>query len=205
MCIKAVIWDMGGVIMRTQDPEPRSKLAERYGLTRAGLEKIIFGSDSAQLAEAGKITGEQHWRNMSAQFSLDEVGLADFQTSFWGGDRADGELVEYIRSLRPQYRTALLSNAWSTARLEISQAYDVLDAFDLSIFSAEVNLAKPDPAIFRLAIERLGILPQEAIFVDDFIANVEAAARLGIHAVQFHNTAQAHGDVDALLRRSICA
>ena len=65
--------------------------------------------------------------------------------------------------------------------------------------SAEEGAAKPDPAIYRIALRRLGVKPREAVFVDDVAANVEAACALGMHGVQFHTREQTIADVDRIL------
>jgi putative hydrolase of the HAD superfamily len=111
----------------------------------------------------------------------------------------DATLIEFIQSLRPAYKTALLSNAWTGMRKALEEYYNCLWAFDAVIISAEVRLAKPDPAIYKLMLDQLQIAPQEAIFVDDLIENIQAACDLGIHGIHFRNTDQAVTEVRALL------
>lgn len=194
--IRAVIWDMGGVILRTEDPAPRLRLAQRLGIARADLERIVFESESAQLAQRGLITAEAHWLNLARQLNLPPEELEAFERAFWSGDRVDQKLVQYIRSLRPRHQTALLSNAWSsTRRLLGSYPEPFLDVFDEVIFSAEVKLAKPDPEIYHLMLNRLGVPAHQAVFVDDFVENVEGARAAGLHAILFKSASQT---VDAL-------
>ncbi|MDZ4159648.1 MAG: HAD family phosphatase [Anaerolineaceae bacterium] len=184
--IRAVIWDMGGVILRTEDKNPRELLARKYGLCRETLEELVFNSESAQLAHLGKISEGDHWRTITVQFGLadeDEVGA--FRRAFWSGDRVDAELVTYIRGLRPTYKTGLLSNAWQDTRWQISQHFNFLDAFDISLFSAEIGIAKPDPNSYRFILSQLGIEPQESVFIDDCVVNVDAARELGMYGIHF--------------------
>jgi putative hydrolase of the HAD superfamily len=122
-------------------------------------------------------------------------------SEFWGGDRLDHELVEYVRGLRPQFKTALLSNAWDDLRIALEGQWSILNAFDEVIISAEVGLAKPDPRVFHLALERLGVKPTEAVFVDDFLHNVEGARAVGMKAIHFRNSEQARADLGALLNQ----
>ncbi|HEX7621372.1 MAG TPA: HAD-IA family hydrolase, partial [Anaerolineales bacterium] len=87
-------------------------------------------------------------------------------------------------SLRPERKVGLISNAWSGLRAFItSQKFE--DVFDEMIISAEVGLMKPDPRIYRLALEKLGAQPQESVFLDDVLVNVEAARSVGMYAIQF--------------------
>ena len=197
--IKAVIFDMGGVILRTVDGGPRDRLAEKYGTNRAALESLVFGSESSARAEAGLITQAEHWAWVGAQLRLSPEELEDFIREFWSGDRVDLELVEYIQSLRPRYKTALLSNAWDGTREMVRGIYDFTGVFDFVVFSAEVRMRKPDPEAFRLVLDRLEVQPQEAVFVDDFPPNIEAARRMGLHVGHFQDPRQARRDLASLL------
>lgn len=197
--IKAVIWDVGGVLLRAEDETTKTALASRYQLTLKELYRLVFYGESAQQATLGVISERDHWANIAKILHLNELELADFERDFWAGDSLDLNLISFIRSLKKDYKTGLLSNAWDGARKALSDIYHCMDAFDYSVFSAEVCLAKPDPAIYMKLIEIMSVLPEEAIFVDDLQENVAAANRLGIHGVQFLTSAQAKQDVQRLL------
>ena len=197
--IKALIWDMGGVLLRTEDDAPRKRLAGRLGTTRRVLEELVFGSPSAKQAMRGAIAIEEHWAAVGRTLRLSDKELIDFQKQFWAGDRVDNELVQTIRSLRGRYRTGLLSNAWSDMRETAEKVYDFLDAFDVIVFSAEIKMAKPDEEIYTYILNKLEIEPSEAVFVDDFIENIAAAEGLGIHAIHFKSQEQALRELDALI------
>lgn len=199
MSIKAVIFDLGGVLVRTEDREPRAALGRRFGLTYEQMDELVFGSETAIQASVGAIPEEQHWDSVCRGLGLGDGEVAGFRTAFWGGDVLDTSLVDYIRSLRPRYRTALLSNAWSGLRKDLEQRWGILDAFDEIFISAECGMAKPDPRIYAWVTEKLGIRPEEAVFVDDFLRNVEAARAAGLHAIHFQESAQARSELEALL------
>lgn len=203
MSIHAVIFDLGGVINRTIDRGPREKLAEHAGITYDELNKIVFDTDTAVQATLGKVTTKHHWEKVRSMLGLSGEELSEVAEYFWGGDSIDVQLVDYIRSLRTQYKTGLLSNAWDDLRYYLEHEWKIADAFDKIIISSEVGIAKPDPRIYQIALERLGVEPQEAIFVDDFPDNIEAATRLGIHAIRFQNTPQALHAVQALLNSGV--
>jgi epoxide hydrolase-like predicted phosphatase len=199
MPIKAVIWDLGGVLLRTEDNAPRNALAERLGKTRIELENLVFSGDSGDRAQLGEISVDQHWENLRRQLELDAEGIAEFQREFWGGDRLDWELVSYVHSLRGRYKTGLLSNAFSDLRHVITSVWGFSDAFDAMIISAEVHLVKPDPRIYHLALEQLGARPQEAVFIDDWAPNVAGARQVELHAIHFLHPLQARSDLEQLL------
>lgn len=197
--IKAVIWDMGGVLLRTEDYQSRIRAAETYGWTLGEIETQVFNSESAALATVGKISEPEHWINIGRALKIPEDKLSAFQSQFWDGDKLDLELVDFIRDLQKRYRTALLSNAWSGAREVLTTAKPCIDAFHVVVFSCEVNLAKPDPAIYHKVLSLTGVEAKEAIFVDDVQQNIDAANQLGIHGVRFLNAQQAMVDVKGLL------
>jgi epoxide hydrolase-like predicted phosphatase len=201
MSIRAVIFDLGGVIVRTEDKGPRTRLAESLGLTYAQIDNLVFNSPSGIQAALGAIPAEDHWQWVCQELKLPASEAARLQAEFWGGDRLDQVLVDYIRSLRPKVHTALLSNAMSDTRLALEQKWQIADAFDVIILSSEEKLAKPAPRIFQLVVERLNVQPQEAVFVDDFPENIQAAQKAGLHAVQFRSTEQVVNELDDLLSR----
>lgn len=199
MTIQTIIWDLGGVLLRTEDRQPRAQLAREFKLTYADIDRLVFNSPSARQASRGEITASQHWQNLCEICSWPEDRLPELQARFWGGDRLDPELIEFIRSLKPTYTTALLSNNWSDLRQALTTQWQIADAFDEIIISAEVGLVKPDPRIFRLTAAKLGVTPEQALFVDDFIENVQAAQAEGWQAVHFQNSQQVMAEIKALL------
>ena len=197
--IKAVVWDLGGVLARTLDRAPRTELARRLGMTYSVLDEAVFNSPSARQATLGKISIEEHWANVyrSLNWSMEHQDV--FQELFWGGDRLDQDLVAYIRRLKPAFKTGLLSNNWPNLRHLIEDRWQIADAFDELVISAEVGLKKPEQPIYDLTLQHLGVRPEQAVFVDDFIENIHAAQQLGWQAVHFQNPDQALAEINALL------
>ena len=184
MTIKAVFFDLGGVIVRTEFQSPRQQLAERLGMEYDDLDKIVFNSDSSLRASMGEIPADEHWASVIKRLKRPASELAAIRDEFFAGDIVDRTLIDYIRSLRGKYKTGLISNAWGDLRdFVIREKFD--DAFDKMIISAEVGTMKPEPKIFQIALEQLGVKPKEAVFVDDFIANIEGCEKVGIKGIHF--------------------
>jgi len=199
MTIRAIIWDLGGVILRTEDRTPRLRLARRFGMTYDELDRLVFESQSSQLATVGLIDETGHWESVSKTLNIPGEEISTFQASFFDGDRIDTKLLDTIRSFRPRYRTGLLSNAWSDLRKYIENKWNISEVFDDIIISAEVGLAKPDQRIYQLAIDRLGVTAEEAVFIDDVLGNVEGARAAGLSAIKFLNPPQVQEDLEKLL------
>ncbi len=190
--VRAVIWDMGGVLVRNMVPEPRIRLAEKYGLTEPQLENLVFGNPVSAKATVGEASVDELWEYVASVLNIDRQDLPAFVTAFWSSDRVDEDLVDFIQSLHASYKTGLLSNAFDDTRPSVSVRFPrLLRVFDVSLFSAEEKVAKPDPRFYQLMLDRLEVNAEEAIFVDDFIENVEGARAVGITGVHFKNTQQA--------------
>lgn len=184
--LRAIIFDVGGVLIRSHSRAERAKWATRLGLEAGEFENFVFNGKSGRQAQLGQKTSEAHWRWLGDYFGLDEAALAQMRRGFFDGDALDESLLAYIKRLRQAgYRTGLLSNFWDDARYVLSQVFPLLDQFDGVIISAEVGLMKPDPRIYHLAAESVGVKTTEALFVDDLIENVEGAHRVGMQAIHF--------------------
>jgi epoxide hydrolase-like predicted phosphatase len=187
--IQAVIFDYGGVLMRTVNPTPRRELDRQYGLEPGGAEKAVFRGSLIDSVQLGRASSAEFWADVGQQIGLRGEELAEFRQTFQSGDRLDEELVALIRRLRDAgYRTALLSNAPASLR-ERLEPLGIADAFDAVVISGCEGMMKPDPAIFELALARVGVSAAEAVFVDDWRENVAAARRVGLHAIRFNGLA----------------
>jgi epoxide hydrolase-like predicted phosphatase len=182
--IRAVFFDLGGVIVRTEYQTPREHLAQRLGLSYEDLERAVFASKSSRQASLGEIDTDAHWDAVVRDLGLPPEQKEIVRSEFFAGDVVDRDLIEFLRSLRPTYKTGLISNAWPDLRdYIIRQGFD--DAFEQMIISAEVKVMKPEARIYQIALEQAGVRPHEAVFVDDFIENVYGAQTVGMHALHF--------------------
>jgi epoxide hydrolase-like predicted phosphatase len=195
---KAVFFDLGGVLVRTEYQAPRQHLAERLNMEYEDLVKLVFDSPTGHKASLGQISAKEHWLTVLRRMRKPESELDAVHEEFFGGDIVDRDLIEYIRSLRPRYKTGLISNAWDDLREYITRQ-KFADAFDHMVISAEVGLAKPDARIYHLALEKLGVQPEEAVFVDDFSENIDAARAVGMAAIHFRDPQKARAKLERLL------
>jgi putative hydrolase of the HAD superfamily len=195
MPIRAVISDLFDVLLIRRDLtrcrayERRMKLAEG-GLLQAMLHSLYFRE-----AVAGRATGEQLWRDVARSIGESPENwsmLVDIHCSIFS---LNTELLAFFRSLRPHYKIAILSNASSEVRAWITEAFHLERDVDLIIISSEERYHKPQPEIFRIALDRLGVQPEEALFIDDEARYVAVAQALGMHAVQFRDTPQAIAEI----------
>lgn len=201
MTLRAVFFDLGGVIVRTEYQAPRQRLAERFGMDYEDIDRIVFGSgssSSAAQATIGKITEQEHWINVMRQLRLPPHDYPQVRDEFFAGDVIDREILDFLRSIKPTVRTGLISNAWSGLRSYIlRERFD--DAFHKMIISAEVGVAKPNLKIYRIALEQLQVEAGEAVFVDDVLENIKAGERVGMMGIHFKDPASAIKQIKSML------
>ena len=199
MMVRAVVFDIGGVLTTTPDTNWQHTWEAKLNLEPGQLIKSTL-----HVWQAGSV-GALSEHDVSA--SVREIlGLAAFDfeammTDIWSQylGELNEELAYYFRSLRPSYRTAILSNSFVGAREKEQLRYRMQEMADFIVYSHEVGMSKPDPRIYWLTCERLGIPPEATIFLDDVEANIEAARIVGMHAIHFKSNAQAIADINASL------
>jgi epoxide hydrolase-like predicted phosphatase len=184
--IEAIIFDFGGVMVPFSQMDSLRKQEARLGLEPGGLSEMLWRSPDWRLAEVGAITDEEYWQRIGAGLGLHTPeAIRDFQQDLFHDARTDQRMADLVRGLRGRYRTGLLSNASDVLPRLLRERYGLDGLFDVEVISALVGLAKPDPAIYQLALERLGTAPEATVFVDDYEPNVASAAELGIRAIHF--------------------
>jgi len=196
---QAIFFDMGGVILRTEDTLPRRLLGRKFGMTYEEIEPFVFNCEASKLASIGRIREEDLWLDVGKRLSIPESEIPEFREQFFAGDKIDQQIINFLRKARAHYRTGLISNAWSGLRTWVV-AEKMDDAFDSLVFSAENGTVKPKPEIYQIAMNQLGVLPQASIFVDDMPENIETANRLGMNGILFIDQASLFSKLDELLK-----
>jgi glucose-1-phosphatase len=186
MAIQALLWDVGGVLLRTEDHGPRRKWEDRLGLPAGQLAGAVFDCPTAQRAAVGDASEADVWRDAAVTLGIPPAELDQFKSDFFSGDRWDEKLLQCIQDLHPPLKMGILSNAWTGAR-ETFRCWINPERFDAILFSGEEHMCKPDERIYQLAAARLGLSTADILFIDDFLVNVEGARRAGMMAIHFQN------------------
>lgn len=199
--VRALITDFGGVLVRTHTDRSRRELEKNLNLPPHTIEARVFNGDLSIRAQHGEMSEETFWEQLALELAFSEHALTveAFRRNFFADDSLDRDLVELIRSVRPGVKTGMISNAWSGLRAVLRNPLAIDDLFDAIVISAEEKIMKPDPWIYRLALQRLGVQPAEAIFLDDVQLNVDAAHASGMIGLRFHSAEQAQRELRALL------
>jgi putative hydrolase of the HAD superfamily len=182
---RALIFDFGGVIMKTRDFSPRHAWDERLGLPHGSVEKVVHGSSAWRQAQRGEISLAAYWDAVAAQLGLDTAQVAQLAVDFCSGDQVDHEVIDCIRQLRGQgHSIALLSND-SPALEEKLHDLNLYSLFDVVLISGQIGVMKPDQRAFLDMLSALDRPADECVFIDDMRVNVEGARALGILALHY--------------------
>jgi len=196
--VQAVICDLFDVLFLPGDPTRHREYETRLGLPERGLRQAMLRSPIFVQALRGQVSEEQLWRDVAQNIGDDPAQWAQIADTFYSAIRLNKELADFLRSLRPRYRTAILSNAPDGICAWI-QRFQLDQAVDEVVISAEVRVSKPYPDIFQIAANRLGVQPEQTIFIDDEPRFIEGAQAVGMTGVLFIDTPQAIAQVRTCL------
>jgi putative hydrolase of the HAD superfamily len=202
--IEAVIWDFGGVL--TSSPFEAFTRFER----ERGLPADIIRRTNAA----------NHWENAWAKFERAEVDLEAFDQLFATESRALGaevrgsdvlpllsgelrpEMVEALKRVKARFKTGCITNnlpanaIGSTGGRTLYIA-EVMALFDYVIESAKIGLRKPDPRIYRMMVEKLGVDPRACVYLDDLGVNLKPAREMGMTTIKVLKGPQAIAELEA--------
>jgi putative hydrolase of the HAD superfamily len=183
--IRGLIFDYGGVLLDMRWEFSRT-LEREHGLDELSIVQTLYGDGAWRQIEIGVGDRDEWLRDAHAALEAKAGRSLPPLHEHW---RAQQQLIveniELIERLRPPYLTSVLSNADSTLVGRMRDTHRIHHLFDDIVCSADVGMAKPDPRIYTLAAQRLGVPPELCVFVDDLERNLEAARTAGMHTVHF--------------------
>lgn len=185
MIIKAIVVDVGGVLVQTVDYSRRHVWETKLHLEPGELSRQIYKVEPADLATIGKVKDKDIWSDIKKRFSLSEAELVQLKLDFYAGDRLNTAFYTFVQTLHKKYTTAILSNAWLSGRKIFTEKYHLDKIVDQMIISAEEGMVKPHKNIYLLTLLRLNLEPHEVLYIDDGLTNITAAKKVGMHTIQF--------------------
>ena len=200
---RAVVFDYGMVLTGPQDPEAHAALLRITGLPIALFEALYWADRHAY--DEGKLTGITFWQKFLRQAGF-ELPPGDPQSiveelSHWDArmwTTQNPAMVAWQLQLKQRgILTAILSNMGDSVLESVEREFDWIHRFDVQVWSFQLHMAKPDPAIYRHLLRELGTRPEETLFLDDKLVNVEAAQALGFQALEFSTVERLRADLIA--------
>lgn len=188
--IKAIIFDCFGVVLTDALQLIREELAQIDPDAARVVTDIIAANNRGIISP-----GESNERIAA----ILGVTVPEFRGRVADGEVKDDKLLSYIKVLRPQYKTGMLSNIAGSSLARRFPNDELADYFDVVVASGDIGFAKPEPEAYEITAERLGVRLDECVFTDDREVFCEAATSVGMHAIPYTNFAQFKHDLEALL------
>jgi putative hydrolase of the HAD superfamily len=195
--IRAVIFDYDGVFTVPQDAE-YAAAEQALGLPAGSLGDRLFANQAWELVKRGRISEAEFWHQVLPMVGLPPADRPTGPLAFLLDEQIDPQVVALAERVHRGYKTALLSNA-TVSYDQRWQRFGLVPLFDVMINSARVGLAKPEPEIYRLTLDRLGVQPSEALFIDDRERNTRAAEKLGMPGIVFSDARQLERELQKIL------
>lgn len=200
MGLRAVVFDYGMVLTGPPDPEAHAAMVRITGLPVERFESLYWADRHAY--DEGKLTGIAFWEKLLRDADLRLPSGALEELNGWDArmwTTQDPAMVAWQQRLTDHgLLTAILSNMGDSVLECVERTFDWIDRFDVRVWSYQLHMAKPDPAIYRHVLNELGTRPSETLFLDDRAVNIEAARALGIQAIEFSTVERLREELVAL-------
>lgn len=181
----AIIFDFGGVLMKTLDYSYRHAWDDRLQLPRGSVERIVHGSPSWRHTQVNQLGIDDYWQDVAQQLRLDADALTALRADYFKGDSLDTELIDLIRSLKAEgVRVGLLSNDSLSLREKLT-LLEIADLFDPLVISADIGIMKPAPQAYRAVLDLMNLPPEQVLFVDDMPDNIAGANAVGMQGILY--------------------
>lgn len=195
--IKAVIFDLGNVLIDLDYPKCIAAFSNAANRNKEAIEELVVTAPMLQEFEVGKITPEDFQRNINELLGS-ELSMAQLEKVWNSMLKSVGvERLELIADMRATYQTYVLSNtnsihkeAFEQMVLEATGADGIGAYFDKVYLSHEIGYRKPNSDCYEYVISDIGLKPEEMLFLDDRLDNIEAAWACGIKAIQIEDADQ---------------
>lgn len=197
---KAVIFDFGRVITAQKPPSMFRRYEKFLGIAPGRLNPIMFDSPAWQEALLGRMTIQEFWHAIGPELGLkNEDEINRFRRRYHQDEAINQGVLDLIHNLYGRYRMAVLSNSPPGLSRWLAD-WKILDLFDVVFCSGDEGMVKPDPTVFKVTLERLDVVPQESVFIDDTKENVDAALKLGLQGIVFTTAESLEAELLDLLR-----
>jgi len=201
LALRAVVFDYGMVLTGTPDPAAHAAMVRITGLSVEQFESCYWADRHAY--DEGKLSGITFWQKLVKDAGLDQqLSLAQVEElNQWDArmwtTQNPAMLAWQLQLKERGVLTAILSNMGDAVHENIARELDWIERFDAQVWSYQLGVAKPDPAIYLHILKELNVRPEESLFLDDKQVNIDAARSLGMKALLFTTVAQLRADLIA--------
>ncbi|MCX6814330.1 MAG: HAD family phosphatase [Candidatus Aenigmarchaeota archaeon] len=183
--IKAIIFDIGGVVINDDFLSYAERFTKKTGMTKEQIYRSVIGSSEWRLYFKGKITGEEVWKAIKSKYLPPDIA-EDIRKTWKDILVPIPATIELIKKLKPRYKICFISNVDKDTALHVRKKYpEIFRLFNGEVFSYKTGMAKPEKEIYEHALKEFRLKPEECIFIDNQPENIAPAKELGINAIRF--------------------
>lgn len=197
MTYSLLLSDLGGVVVDFEADRLVHQISQLLGRSFEDVQQAVYHEELLLPFELGRITPMEYYEGLKERLGF-SWSYPQFVRAWNDILRENPEVTRVLRQLRQDCRLVALSNTNELHLRYIKQAIPSLSIFHEWIGSCDVGLRKPDPQIYRFALERMGVEARAAVYVDDRPELVEAGSALGLTAIRFQSSRQLAKDLQAL-------
>jgi epoxide hydrolase-like predicted phosphatase len=180
---KLILFDLGGVLFTNGTSRFINTLALRYSITEDNVKTVLDG-EIGSLYRESKITRDEFWRRVIETLKLKEDSNSLEKEWVYSYELIE-KTEEIIKILSSKYKVYFLSDNVKEREEALDKKYDFKALFNGGVFSYEVGFRKPDPRVYKIALEKAGEKAEETVFIDDKESSLIPARQMGITTILF--------------------
>ena len=199
-----MVLDYGGVISKPQNSDNVNNMLQILSQDHNDFRSVYRSKRDNY--DNGQLSGEEYWHSILQHYDLE---LNDFkvtkliQEDIESWTQIDDSMIQFIKESREKlYKLAIISNMTRDCLVYMKRHFQWLELFDESIFSCEFGMNKPDARIYEACSSRIELPPQECLFVDDLVENLDGAMKSGMNVIHFKSFLQFRQELDQNYRFS---
>jgi len=195
-----LIFDFGGVLMKTVDYTPRHQWDKRLGLPVGSVERAVHNDTTWREAQLGHISLDAYWQDVAARLNLSTADVQQLAVDFYSGDQLDATLIDYIRRCKTKgIPVALLSNDAHDLLLPKLRLHEIDSLFDPLVISSQIGVMKPAIGAYKAVMQHFLNTPKTSIFIDDRPENITGAEQAGIQGIHYQPQLDLVSKLDAII------
>ena len=200
--VKNVIFDLGGVVF-DWNPDHIVSRVQPVAELQAALKEALFGHADWRMFDRGTLSESELMDRLQLRLGATRREVDTILDAVRNSLVEKPETINLLRALQAQGTPLYcLSNMPASIYAHLRQRHSFWDAFSGIVISGEVQLMKPEPEVFMHLLDAFNLRPEESVFIDDLLPNIESAKQVGLHAIWFKDAAQCRRELDRILLRT---
>src|SRR5260221_9495311 len=187
--IKAILFDLGGVLFTNGTKKFVEYTSEKYGIDKEKISNVVDKGEIPDAYREGRIGRAEFWSKVKQELNLPE-DIEALEKEWISRYELIQGTKDILQELAKRYKIYFLSDNVKERVDAINKKFDFLSWFEAGVFSHEVGVRKPHPKIYKLALQKAGEVPEEAVFIDDKESALKPAFEMGMTTILFESPEQ---------------